>query len=80
MRESTGPDEPAEPMDKVPARVTPSVGEVDAIAAYRASLQTGKPLSERKLAASFDKTSRRWARNRMAEARQELVADRPAAH
>ena len=43
---------------------------VAAVAAYRASLQTGRPLSERKLAGMFGKTSRRWARNRMAEARQ----------
>jgi Protein of unknown function (DUF2637) len=42
-----------------------------AVAAYRASLQTGKPLSERKLAAMFGKTSRRWARSRMVEARQD---------
>ena len=41
-----------------------------AVAAYRASVQAGKPLSERKLAGHFGKTSRRWARNRMAEARQ----------
>ena len=41
-----------------------------AVAAYRASLQTGRPLSERKLAGMFGKTSRRWARSRMAEARQ----------
>jgi hypothetical protein len=41
-----------------------------AVAAYRASLQVGRPLSERKLAGQFGKTSRRWARNRMAEARQ----------
>ena len=39
-----------------------------AVAAYRASLDTGAPLSERKLAAMFGKTSRRWARNRIAEA------------
>jgi hypothetical protein len=44
-----------------------------AVAAYRASLQTGRPLSERKLAGMFGKTSRRWARSRMAEARQSLV-------
>ena len=43
-----------------------------AVAAYRASLQAGKPLSERKLAGMFGKTSRRWARSRMAEARQSL--------
>jgi Protein of unknown function (DUF2637) len=41
-----------------------------ATAAYRASLENGKPLSERKLAAMFGKTSRRWARSRMAEARE----------
>jgi len=44
-----------------------------AVAAYRASLRTGRPLSERKLAGMFGKTSRRWARNRMAEARQSVV-------
>jgi hypothetical protein len=43
---------------------------VAAVAAYRASIYTGRPLSERKLAAMFGKTSRRWARSRMAEARQ----------
>ncbi len=41
-----------------------------AVAAYRASIRAGKPLSERKLAGQFGKTSRRWARNRMAEAQQ----------
>jgi hypothetical protein len=45
-----------------------------AAAAYRASLGTGRPLSERKLAAMFGTTSRRWARHRMAEARQDLVS------
>lgn len=43
---------------------------VEGVAAYRASLDSGKPLSERKLAAMFGKTSRRWARSRMAEARE----------
>jgi hypothetical protein len=43
---------------------------VAAVAAYRSSIDTGRPLSERKLAAMFGKTSRRWARSRMAEARQ----------
>jgi hypothetical protein len=48
-----------------------AVRDVDdaAVAVYRVSLQEGKPLSERKLAAMFGKTSRRWARSRMAEAR-----------
>ena len=40
-----------------------------AVAAYRTSISTGRPLSERKLAAMFGKTSRRWARGRMADAR-----------
>jgi hypothetical protein len=43
---------------------------VAAVAAYRTSIDTGRPLSERRLAAMFGKTSRRWARSRMAEARQ----------
>jgi hypothetical protein len=47
-----------------------------AVAAYRASLESGKPLSERKLAAMFDKTSRRWARGRMTEARHVIAAAR----
>jgi hypothetical protein len=44
-----------------------------AVAAYRASLQAGRPLSERKLAGMFGKSSRRWARGRIAEARQSLT-------
>ena len=45
-----------------------------AVAAYRASLDTGAPLSERKLAAMFGKTSRRWARNRIAEAAEGVAS------
>jgi hypothetical protein len=41
-----------------------------AVASYRASVRAGRPLSERKLAGQFGKTSRRWARNRIAEARE----------
>jgi hypothetical protein len=44
-----------------------------AVTAYRDSLRAGTPLSERKLATMFGLTSRRWARNRMAEARQGLA-------
>ncbi len=44
-----------------------------AIAAYRASVESGKPLSERKLAGMFGRTSRRWARRCIAEARQSPV-------
>ena len=46
---------------------------VAAVAAYRVSIDSGKPLSERKLAAMFSKKSRRWARNRMAEAHQVAI-------
>ena len=51
-----------------------------AVAAYRASLKSGLPLSERKLAAMFGKTSRRWARSRMAEARVRSSAATAQSH
>ena len=41
-----------------------------AVAAYRLSVQAGSPLPERRLAQMFGRTSRRWARARMADARQ----------
>jgi hypothetical protein len=76
VRESTGPREPSGPTVPGPAVATAPASDINAaaIAAYRASIGEGKPLSERKLAASFGKTSRRWARARMAEARQQPVA------
>ena len=43
-----------------------------AVTAYRSSVRQGAPLSERKLGGMFGK-SRRWARSRMAEARQNPV-------
>jgi hypothetical protein len=46
---------------------------IAAVAAYRASLENGTPLSERRLAAMYGKTSRRWARSRMTEARHDPV-------
>jgi hypothetical protein len=51
------------------------VTEVDAVndqavAAYRLSVQAGNPLSERKLASMFGRTSRRWARTRITQARR----------
>jgi hypothetical protein len=52
---------------------SPNDMDAAAVAAYRTSLDNGAPLSERKLAAMFGKTSRRWARNRMAEARTRTV-------
>jgi Protein of unknown function (DUF2637) len=41
-----------------------------AVAAYRLSVQASNPLSERRLAQMFGRTSRRWARARIADARQ----------
>jgi hypothetical protein len=56
-------------------------GEADisaaAVAAYRASIENGQRLSERKLAAMFGKTSRRWARHRIAEASQSPAVAAP---
>jgi hypothetical protein len=43
-----------------------------AVNAYRSSVEQGAPLSERKLGGKFGR-SRRWARSRMAEARQSPV-------
>jgi len=53
-------------------QAVPEAGAVDdaAVAAYRLSAQAGNPLSERKLAQMFGRTSRRWARARIAEARR----------
>ena len=48
-----------------------------AVAAYRLSVQVGNPFSERKLAQNFGRTSRRWARARIAEARQSLTECEP---
>ena len=45
-------------------------GHDAAVAAYRLSVQAGHPLSERRLAQMFGRTSRRWARARIADARQ----------
>ena len=47
-----------------------SAGHDAAVAAYRRSVQAGNPLSERRLAQMFGRTSRHWARSRIAEARQ----------
>jgi hypothetical protein len=45
-------------------------GNDAAVTAYRLSVKAGNPLSERKLAQMFGRTSRRWARARITEARQ----------
>ena len=47
-----------------------SAGNDAVVAAYRLSVQAGNPLSERRLAQMFGRTSRRWARARIADARQ----------
>jgi hypothetical protein len=47
-----------------------SAGNDAAVAAYRLSVQADNPLSERRLAQMFGRTSRRWARARIADARQ----------
>jgi len=48
------------------------------VAADRLSMQAGNPLSERRLAQMFGRTSRRWARARIADARQtSSVPDSP---
>ena len=51
-------------------RAVPEAGTVNdaAVAAYRRSAHAGNPLSERKLAQMFGRTSRRWARARIAGA------------
>ena len=76
-----GPERTADHADqeaaiRVPEAITIPATEINATAvtAYRDSLRAGNPLSERKLAKMFGQTSRRWARNRMAEARQSLAA------
>jgi hypothetical protein len=76
IRAADHPDH-ADHADQVPGSppaAGTSGGEIEtaaaAVAAYRASVQDSQPISERKLAEMFGKTSRRWARSRMAEARQ----------
>jgi hypothetical protein len=56
---------------------TSKAGAVDdaAVAAYQLSVEAGNPLSERKLAQMFGRTSRRWARARIAEARRLLYSE-----
>jgi hypothetical protein len=71
---------PAGPAAKLPAipaseqrdDEVPEASAVNAaaVAAYRLSVQGGNPLSERRLAQMFGRTSRRWARARIADARQ----------
>ena len=78
--QGTAPDHADQDMDQIRAdsgRADTARDESEtnaaAVAAYRASLQAGRPLSERKLAGMFGKTSRRWARNRIAEARHASI-------
>ena len=63
--------------DEVPAA---SAVNDAAVAAYRLSVRAGNPLSERRLAQMFGRTSRRWARARIADARQtSSIQDPPGA-
>ena len=65
----TGP--PAIPASGQRDQAVPQAAVNDAaVAAYRLSAQAGNPLSERQLAQMFGRTSRRWARARIAEARR----------
>jgi hypothetical protein len=61
-------------MSAQPGAFEDGEGDINAtaVAAYCISIETGWPLSERRLAQMFVKTSRHWPRNRMAEARQAL--------
>ena len=70
MAETAGP--PPIPASGPRDQAAPEANAVDdaAVAAYRLSARAGNPLSERKLAQMFGRTSRRWARARIAEARR----------
>jgi len=73
---------PAIPTNEQPDDELPEAsGDNDAaVAAYRLSVQAGNPLSERRLAQMFGRTSRRWARARIADARQaSSIQDSPRA-
>ena len=63
---------PAIPANEQRDDEVPDAGTVNdaAVAAYRLSVRAGNPLSERRLAQMFGRTSRRWARARIADARQ----------
>jgi hypothetical protein len=63
---------PAIPADgqRDDAALEASAANDAAVAAYRRSMHAGNPLSERRLAQMFGRTSRRWARARIADARQ----------
>jgi hypothetical protein len=76
------PDQARQPMAQVAGSAIPASGQRDqavpeagavncaAVAAYQLSALAGNPLSERKLAQMFGRTSRRWARARIADARR----------
>ena len=70
---------PAAPAGAQHGDEVPGAGADDdvAVGAYRLSVQAGNPLSERKLAQMFGRTSRRWARARIIEARESPYASSP---
>jgi Protein of unknown function (DUF2637) len=78
--QAAGP--PAVPASEQCGDEVPEASAVNdaAMAAYRLSVQAGNPLSERRLAQMFGHTSRRWARARIADARQaSSLQDSPGA-
>ena len=70
---------PAAPAGAQHGDEVPGAGADDdaAVGAYRLSVQAGNPLSERKLAQMFGRTSRRWARARIIETRESPYASSP---
>jgi hypothetical protein len=72
--EAAWPSGPCWPATDQPGSGSKISIEAAAVACYQASVEAGSPLSERKLAARCGKTSRRWARSRMADARQSLAS------
>jgi hypothetical protein len=79
--ELEGPHLTRRPVSQPDARAAATTGERNdddaaqadainsqAVAAYRLSVKAGSPLSERKLARMFGRTSRRWARARISQA------------
>ena len=69
FRQTTDDGEESADLEGDPAEAVHDDVNAAAVAVYRFSIKAGSPLSERKLAEMFGKTSRRWARSRIAEAR-----------
>jgi hypothetical protein len=72
LSQSGRQQQPATPASAQHGDEVPEANAVNhtVVAAYRLSMKAGNPLSERKLARMFGRTSRRCARARIADARQ----------